>query len=65
MSSLVFDFLGCQITVENDGVRVSGRLIFISKSRGKPDHKPFFLVLKTPCGLCIMRDWKAIFLEGA
>jgi len=64
MSNLVWALVNRQITVQSNGLKISGLLFHISDSSSRPDHKPCVLVLQTPTGWCIIRDWTLIAFNG-
>jgi hypothetical protein len=64
MSWLVLSLVNRQVTVESSGLKVRGRLVAVSDSRGGRDHKPWVLVLQTPLRLCLVRDWAVISFDG-
>ena len=64
MSWLVLSLVNRQVTVESSGLKVRGRLVAVSDSRNGRDHKPCALVLQTPLGLCLLRDWAVISFDG-
>lgn len=57
MDNLVLTLLNRQVTVESFSLKVHGRLVEVSESHNRPDHKPCVLLLDTPAGWCIIRDW--------
>ena len=64
MSWLVLSLVNRQVTVESSGLKVRGRLVAVSDSQNGRDHKPCVLVLQTPLGLCLLRDWTVIAFDG-
>jgi len=48
----------------SEGLKVSGKLIAIQESQTQPDNKPCMLILQTPQGLCLVRDWTLIIFGG-
>ena len=64
MSNLVRALVNRQITVQSNGLKISGRLLHVSDSSRRPDHKPCVLVLQTLQGFCLVRDWTLIAFSG-
>jgi hypothetical protein len=63
-NSLIEMLLNREVIVESSGLKIRGRLLAMSESRGGRDHKPCVLVLETPKGQCLVRDWNKIVFEG-
>ena len=63
-NSLVELLLNREVTIESSGLKIRGRLLAVSESRRGRDYKPMVLVLETPRGQCLLRDWSKIVFEG-
>ena len=63
-NNLVELLLNREVIVESSGLKIRGRLLAVSESRGGRDHKPCVLVLETPKVQCLVRDWSKIVFEG-
>jgi len=52
------------VTVENCGLKISGKLLCIENSRKKPSHHPSIVILEDSCGdKVIVRDWSIILAD--
>ena len=63
-NNLVELLLNREGIVESSCLKIRGRFLAMSKSRGGRDHKPMILVLETHKGNCLVRDWNKIVFEG-
>jgi len=64
MDNLLPPFLNREVTVESGGLKIRGQLVGISESQGRPDHKPFTLILQSPEGQrFLIRGWSMIALD--
>ena len=64
LHDLLLTLLNREVTVHNDGLKVSGRLVSVVQSGRRPVHRPCVLVLSTSCGHVLMRDWSLITFSG-
>jgi hypothetical protein len=66
MSGLFSSLLNRHVTIESSGLKISGRLVAVSNSQRLPSRRPYVLVLETPMGPSLVRNWNVIsFSEKA
>ena len=62
--SLVKALVGREVTVCGDHFKVAGRLLTTSEGQRVPVHLPGVLIVETPNGSCIIREWFLIVFKG-